>query len=54
MATLYGSSLALMDAAVPLDEPVAGIAMGLIKEKNNFSILSDILGDERSFRRYGF
>ncbi len=46
MATVCGSSLALMDAAVPLDEPVAGIAMGLIKEKNNFSILSDILGDE--------
>ena len=46
MATVCGSSLALMDAAVPIAEPVAGIAMGLIKEKNNFSILSDILGDE--------
>ncbi len=46
MATVCGSSLALMDAAVPIAEPVAGIAMGLIKEKNKFSILSDILGDE--------
>jgi len=46
MATVCGSSLALMDAAVPIAEPVAGIAMGLIKEKNDFSILSDILGDE--------
>jgi len=46
MATVCGASLALMDAAVPIAEPVAGIAMGLIKEKNEFSILSDILGDE--------
>ena len=46
MATVCGASLALMDAAVPIAEPVAGIAMGLIKEKDNFSILSDILGDE--------
>jgi len=46
MATVCGSSLALMDAAVPIAEPVAGIAMGLIKEKEKFSILSDILGDE--------
>ncbi len=46
MATVCGSSLALMDAAVPIAEPVAGIAMGLIKEKDKFSILSDILGDE--------
>jgi polyribonucleotide nucleotidyltransferase len=46
MATVCGSSLALMDAAVPIEEPVAGIAMGLIKEKEKFSILSDILGDE--------
>ena len=45
MATVCGSSLALMDAAVPIAEPVAGIAMGLIREKW-FSILSDILGDE--------
>ncbi len=46
MATVCGASLALMDAAVPITEPVAGIAMGLIKEKDKFSILSDILGDE--------
>jgi len=46
MATVCGASLALMDAAVPITEPVAGIAMGLIKEKAEFSILSDILGDE--------
>ena len=46
MATVCGSSLALMDAAVPIAEPVAGIAMGLIKEKDKYSILSDILGDE--------
>jgi polyribonucleotide nucleotidyltransferase len=46
MATVCGASLALMDAAVPIAEPVAGIAMGLIKEKEEFSILSDILGDE--------
>jgi len=46
MATVCGASLALMDAAVPIAEPVAGIAMGLIKEKNEFSVLSDILGDE--------
>jgi polyribonucleotide nucleotidyltransferase len=46
MATVCGASLALMDAAVPMKEPVAGIAMGLIKEKDEFSVLSDILGDE--------
>merc|ERR1711991_1165112 len=46
MATVCGSSLALMDAGVPIKEPVAGIAMGLIKEGNVFSVLSDILGDE--------
>jgi len=46
MATVCGASLALMDAAVPIAEPVAGIAMGLIKEKKDFSVLSDILGDE--------
>jgi len=46
MATVCGASLALMDAAVPINEPVAGIAMGLIKEKDQFSVLSDILGDE--------
>ncbi len=46
MATVCGTSLALMDAGVPLKEPVAGIAMGLIKEGDDFSVLSDILGDE--------
>ena len=46
MATVCGASLALMDAAVPIAEPVAGIAMGLIKEKEEFAVLSDILGDE--------
>ena len=46
MATVCGTSLALMDAGVPLKEPVAGIAMGLIKEGNEFAVLSDILGDE--------
>jgi polyribonucleotide nucleotidyltransferase len=46
MATVCGSSLALMDAGVPLKRPVAGIAMGLIKETDGFAVLSDILGDE--------
>jgi polyribonucleotide nucleotidyltransferase len=46
MATVCGSSLALMDAGVPLKRPVAGIAMGLIKEGEQFAVLSDILGDE--------
>jgi len=46
MATVCGSSLALMDAGVPVTDAVAGIAMGLIKEGNEFIILSDILGDE--------
>jgi polyribonucleotide nucleotidyltransferase len=46
MATVCGSSLALMDAGVPIKKPIAGIAMGLIKEGNDYSILSDILGDE--------
>ncbi len=46
MATVCGSSLALMDAGVPLKAPIAGIAMGLIKEKSGFVVLSDILGDE--------
>jgi polyribonucleotide nucleotidyltransferase len=46
MATVCGSSLALMDAGVPLTRPVAGIAMGLIKEDRGFAVLSDILGDE--------
>ncbi len=46
MATVCGTSLALMDAGVPLKRPVAGIAMGLIKEEKGFAVLSDILGDE--------
>ena len=46
MATVCGSSLALMDAGAPLKRPVAGIAMGLIKEGDEFAVLSDILGDE--------
>jgi len=46
MATVCGTSLSLMDAGVPMKTPVAGIAMGLIKEGNDFSVLSDILGDE--------
>ena len=46
MATVCGTSLSLMDAGVPLKKPIAGIAMGLIKEKKNYAILSDILGDE--------
>jgi len=46
MATVCGASLALMDAGVPLREPVAGIAMGLIKDDDRVAVLSDILGDE--------
>ncbi len=46
MASVCGASLALMDAGVPLKSPVAGIAMGLIKEDERFAVLSDILGDE--------
>ncbi len=46
MASVCGSSLALMDAGVPMREPVAGIAMGLVKEDNGFAVLTDILGDE--------
>ncbi len=46
MASVCGASLALMDAGVPLKAPVAGIAMGLIKEGDDFAVLSDILGDE--------
>jgi polyribonucleotide nucleotidyltransferase len=46
MATVCGSSLSMMDAGVPLTRPVAGIAMGLIKEGKDFAVLSDILGDE--------
>jgi len=46
MATVCGASLSLMDAGVPLKAPVAGIAMGLIKEGDDYAVLSDILGDE--------
>lgn len=49
MATICGSSLALMDAGVPIKNAVAGIAMGLIKEDDQFTVLSDILGDEDAF-----
>ncbi len=49
MATVCSSSLSLMDAGVPLLRPVAGIAMGLIKEGDKFAVLSDILGDEDHF-----
>ena len=46
MASVCGSSLAMMDAGVPISAPVAGIAMGLIKEGSDYAVLSDILGDE--------
>jgi polyribonucleotide nucleotidyltransferase len=49
MATVCGTSLSMMDAGIPLSKPVAGIAMGLIKEDDNFAVLSDILGDEDHF-----
>ncbi|MBV8653353.1 MAG: polyribonucleotide nucleotidyltransferase [Alphaproteobacteria bacterium] len=46
MASVCGASLSMMDAGVPLKQPIAGIAMGLIKEADGFAVLSDILGDE--------
>jgi polyribonucleotide nucleotidyltransferase len=46
MATVCGASLALMDAGVPIKAPVAGVAMGLIKEGDRFAVLTDIIGDE--------
>jgi len=46
MATVCGTSMSLMDAGVPIEKPIAGIAMGLIKEKEDYVVLSDILGDE--------
>jgi polyribonucleotide nucleotidyltransferase len=46
MASVCGTSLALMDAGVPLKAPVAGVAMGLVKEGNRYAVLTDILGDE--------
>ena len=54
MATVCGTSLALMDAGVPVKAPVAGIAMGLIKEGDRFAVLSDILGDEDHLGDMGF
>ena len=50
MATVCGSSLAMMDAGIPLKRPVAGIAMGLIKEADDFAVLSDILNDACDIR----
>jgi polyribonucleotide nucleotidyltransferase len=46
MATVCGASMAMMDAGIPLKAPVAGIAMGLVKEGNKFAVITDILGDE--------
>ena len=46
MASVCGTSLALMDAGVPIKAPVAGVAMGLVKEGERFQVLTDILGDE--------
>ncbi len=46
MAAVCGGCLSLMDAGVPISDPVAGVAMGLIKEGDNFIVLTDILGDE--------
>ena len=46
MASVCGASLAMMDAGIPLKAPVAGIAMGLIKELDGVAVLSDIIGDE--------
>ena len=46
MATVCGTSLSMMDAGVPIDKPIAGVAMGLILEEENFAVLTDILGDE--------
>ncbi len=46
MATVCGASLAMMDAGIPVKAPVAGIAMGLVKEGNKFAVITDILGDE--------
>src|SRR5690606_15414851 len=46
MASVCGTSLSLMDAGVPIKEPVAGVAMGLVKEGNRYAVLTDIMGDE--------
>ena len=49
MASVCGSSLALMDAGIPIKKPVAGVAMGLVKENEDFAVITDILGDEDHF-----
>jgi polyribonucleotide nucleotidyltransferase len=54
MATVCGTSMSLMDAGVPLEKPIAGIAMGLIKEEDKYVILSDILGDEDQTRLHTY
>ncbi|HID82332.1 MAG TPA: polyribonucleotide nucleotidyltransferase [Thiotrichales bacterium] len=54
MASVCGTSLSLMDAGVPIKAPVAGIAMGLVKEGDQYSVLSDILGDEDHLGDMGF
>ena len=54
MATVCGGIMALQDAGVPIKTPVAGIAMGLVKEGDQYAILSDIAGAERPLRRHGF
>lgn len=46
MASVCGTSLALMDAGVPISKAVAGVAMGLVKDGNRYAVLTDILGDE--------
>ena len=52
-ASICASTLAMMDAGVPLKAPVAGIAMGLVKKGENYTILTDIQGMEDHLRRYG-
>src|SRR5437764_9344540 len=49
MASVCGGTLALMDAGVPISDPVAGISIGLVKEPSGFSLLTDIMGDEDHF-----
>ena len=46
MATVCGTSMSMMDAGVPIESPIAGVAMGLILEGEKFAVLTDILGDE--------
>ena len=46
MASVCGTSLALMDAGIPIKKSVAGVAMGLVKENEDFAVITDILGDE--------